>query len=146
MLPTAETQVEEAVRAFFRALADPDRTLLADHMVADGMIFVHNRMDPDNPRVDVVKVADHVERWKTRTGQYEETMAYDLILVDDDMAQVWGPYTFFADEEITHCGYNSLSMVRTDEGWKVANTSFSMVPPDMCREIGAPAAPQEPAE
>ena len=66
------------------------------------------------------------------------TRPQQRVLVDGDMAQAWGPYTFFANGKISHCGINSLSMVRTDDGWKVANTSFSMVPPEECESIGAP--------
>ena len=143
MLPSAETRVREAADALFRALRDEDKTQLADRMVETGMIFVHNQMDPMNPRVDVIPVTDHLARWEKGTRKVDEIMLYDIVLVERDMAQVWGPYTFWVGEMITHCGYNSMSMVQTDDGWKVANTSFTMVPPDQCKEIGAPAAPEE---
>ena len=85
-----------------------------------------------------MKVSDHLARWAQGTGEVSEHMEVETVLVDGDMAQAWGPYTFFANGKISHCGINSLSMVRTDDGWKVANTSFSMVPPEECESIGAP--------
>jgi ketosteroid isomerase-like protein len=124
--------------AFFAALRSEDKTALAAVMLPEGVIFVHNRMDPDNPRVDAVPVARHLERWAKSTRKTDEKMAYRQVLVDGDMAQVWGPYVFAADGTVTHCGINSLSMVRTEGGWKVGNTSFTMVPPDQCAAIGAP--------
>lgn len=138
MLPAPEQLVMQGADRFFAALKSADKTRLAREMIGDGTIFVHNRMDPDNPRVDVVKVSDHLERWAKDTAEVSEFMEYQTVLVDGDMAQVWGPYTFFVDNKISHCGVNSLSMVRTDDGWKVANTSFSMVPPEECEAIGAP--------
>ena len=101
-------------------------------MVPDGTIFVHNRMDPENPRIDVVPVADHLARWERSDRVVDEEMIQRTVLVDGDMAQVWGPYYFTVDGEVSHCGINSLSMVRTDDGWKVANTSFTMEAPETC--------------
>ncbi|QUL37871.1 nuclear transport factor 2 family protein [Erythrobacter sp. JK5] len=129
--------VAEAVTDFMDAISSDDRTLLTELMVPEGMIFVHDRMDPDNPRLAIVPVAEHVERWKTRTADYEEVMNYSNILVDGDMAQVWGPYSFTADGTLTHCGINSLSLVKRDGEWKVGNTSFTMVAPSECMAVGA---------
>lgn len=130
--------VVAAADAFFDALGSTDKTDLAEVMLPEGMIFVHNRMNPDNPRVDAVPVADHLERWAGTTDRFIEKMRYDTVLVDGDMAQVWGPYAFLVNSEVAHCGINSLSFVRTDDGWKVANTSFTMERPSECERLGAP--------
>lgn len=136
--PTNEQiEVMQAVDAFFAALRNEDRTALAQKMVPDGMIFVHSRMQPDAPRVDVVSVSDHLARWATQSRKVDELMYVDTVLVDGDMAQVWGPYYFTVDARLTHCGINSLSMVKTEAGWKVANTSFTMEPPQSCGAIVA---------
>jgi hypothetical protein len=111
-------------------------------MLPGGMIFIHDRRTPDAPRVDMVPVAQHLERWARTTGRFVENMRYETVLVDGDMAQVWGPYVFFANSEVSHCGVNSLSMVRTESGWKVANTSFTMEPPGECKRLGAPGFDQ----
>ncbi len=124
--------------AFFKALGSTRKTDLAQVMLPEGMIFVHNRMDPANPRVDIVPVARHLERWAGTTGRFIEEMKYETVLVNGDMAQVWGPYVFLANSVVSHCGINSLSMVKTDSGWKVANTSFTMEPPSECERLGAP--------
>ena len=134
----AKIEVVQAAEEFFKALRSPDKTALASQMVAEGTIFVHNRMDTDNPRVDVVPVADHLARWAQGTREVDEVMAYDNVIVDGDMAHVWGPYRFAVEGETSHCGINSMSLVRTDAGWKVANTSFSMVPPEQCATYRAP--------
>jgi hypothetical protein len=91
--------------------------------------------------VIVVPVARHLENWLKSPPGLDERMVYTAVLVDGDMAQVWGPYRFTAGGKTTHCGINSMSLVRRADGWKVANTSFSMVAPDQCAAIGAPDAP-----
>ena len=126
---------------FFTALGDEDRTKLAEVMIPEATIFVHDRMDPDNARLVIIPVEDHIARWAQGTGNVSEDMIYSTILVDGDMAQVWGPYRFMVEGETSHCGINSLSMVKTEDGWKVGNTSFTMVPPNECERLAAPEAP-----
>lgn len=134
-----QAEVIAAAEAFMAAIGNPDRSRIADHMLPEGMIFIHNRMDPANPRIDTVPVARHLERWLGRSGRFIEQMRYTSVLVDGDMAQVWGPYRFLANSAVSHCGINALSMVRTAGGaWKVANTSFTMESPSECDRLGAP--------
>ncbi|MBV7258070.1 hypothetical protein [Erythrobacter crassostreae] len=136
MTPTDSGKVMLAAADFIDAIGSDDKSALAQHMIPEGTIFVHNRMDPDNPRVDIVSVADHLERWSKGKRKTSERMDFRRISVDGDMAQVWGPYSFEVDGKLTHCGVNSLSMVKTESGWKVANTSFTMVPPSDCYKYG----------
>jgi hypothetical protein len=133
-----QAEVIAGADAFFEALGSTRKTDLAEVMLPEGMIFVHNRMDRANPRVDIVPVAKHLERWAGTTGRFIEEMKYETVLVNGDMAQVWGPYVFLANSVVSHCGINSLSLVKTDSGWKVANTSFTMERPEFCDELGAP--------
>lgn len=129
--------VMDGVEAFFEALRSDDKTALANTLLPEGMIFVHSRMNPEAPHIDVVPAADHLARWATQTRKVDEFMHIETVLVDGDMAQVWGPYYFTVEEKLSHCGINSLSMIKTDDGWKVANTSFTMEPPAACDAIVA---------
>jgi ketosteroid isomerase-like protein len=134
-----DAAVRAGVDAFFAALRSPDKTALARQMVPDGMIFIHNRMG-ERPEVDVVPVVQHLENWLKSPPGLDERMLALSVLIDGDMAQVWGPYRFTVGGKTTHCGINSLSMVLTADGtWKVANTSFTMERPEFCDELGAPA-------
>lgn len=140
---TPAGEVRIAVWAFFEALGSDDKSALADHMVPEAMIFVHNRMDPQNPRVDHLPVAKHLENWAKRDGRFFEEMDVTSVLVDGDMAHVWGPYSFWVNYELSHCGINSLNLVKTQDGWKVANTSFTMERPSECERLGVPGFPAE---
>lgn len=138
-----QSEAIAAADAFFAALRSDDKTALAGQMLPEGMIFIHNRMNPDAPRVDVVPVARHLENWAKGTRKVDEVMRYDAVLVEGDMAQVWGPYRFIAEGKTTHCGINSMSLVKRADGWKVANTSFTMEQPARCAGLGAPEAPAQ---
>lgn len=128
----------DAVDDFLAAIGSEDKTDLADHMIPEGVIFVHNHMDPENPRVDIVPVSQHLARWATLEGVFEEKMGDRQVMKSYGMAHVWGGYSFSANGSLRHCGVNSLSLVLMDDGsWKVGNASFTMVPPDQCRFVGA---------
>lgn len=142
--PSSEhADVIAGVDAFFDALRSDDKTALAQTMDPQGLITIHNRMDPAAPKILFVPVAKHLENWLKSPSGLDERMIYQTVLVDGDMAQVWGPYRFIAGGKTSHCGVNSMSLVKRDGAWKIANTSFSMVPPDQCTAIGAPEAPAQ---
>ncbi|ALE15688.1 hypothetical protein AMC99_00376 [Altererythrobacter epoxidivorans] len=139
-----EQAVIAGANAFMDAIANSDRSALAEHIIPEAVIFVHNETDPAKPRVDIIPVTKHLENWGKRSADYEESMRYDHVLVSGDMAQVWGPYSFTWNGKLTHCGVNSLSMVKMDDGsWKVGNVSFTMVAPDRCAAVGVNWLPAE---
>ena len=136
--PTPEAlPVMQGVADFFDALSDDDKTALARQMVPEGMIFIHDRRTPGSPKLAMVPVARHLENWLKSPAEVAEIMHIETVLVTSDMAQVWGPYYFTVAGELSHCGINSLSMVRREGRWLVANTSFTMEAPEACAEMVA---------
>ena len=56
-------------------------------------------------------------------GGWDEQI-YDVqVLEDGPMASVWAPYTFYRDGTISHCGINSIELLRDADGWKVTQVS-----------------------
>jgi hypothetical protein len=142
--PTLEqSEAIAAADAFFAALRSDDKTALARQMDSAGTIYIHDRRDPAGSEVTIVPVAKHLENWTKSPPGLDERMVYSAVLVDGDMAQVWGPYRFMAGGKTTHCGINSLSLVKREGAWRVANTSFTMELPDRCAALGAPEAPAQ---
>ncbi|MEO0057400.1 MAG: hypothetical protein RIT17_850 [Pseudomonadota bacterium] len=140
--PTPEqSEAIAAADAFFAALRSDDKTALARQMDSAGTIYIHDRRDPAGSEVTIVPVAKHLENWTKSPPGLDERMVYQTVLVDGDMAQVWGPYRFMASGKTSHCGINSLSLVKREGRWRVANTSFTMELPERCAALGAPEAP-----
>lgn len=138
----AQQDVVAAADAFFAALRDPDKTALAEELLSEAVIFVHDRRDPAQTSTRIVPAGTHLEAWLNSAPGVDEYMTYESVLVDGDMAHVWGPYVFLLDGEPTHCGINSMSMVKTEEGWKVGNTSFTMTSVEECEPLGDPEIPE----
>ncbi|KWV91940.1 hypothetical protein [Erythrobacter sp. YT30] len=137
-------QVRGAVDAFFDALRSPDKTALAEAMIPDGVIFIHDRREPEEPNIRIVTAGEHLKAWETSPQGTDEYMYYSDVKVDGTMAHVWGPYVFLLNGERTHCGINSMSLAKfrsdhsTGGGWKVTNTSFTMTSLDECDALNAP--------
>jgi hypothetical protein len=40
--------------------------------------------------------------------------------IEDRIAQVWTPYAFYLNDGLSHCGINAFTLVKSDQGWKIA--------------------------
>ncbi|GAB5552828.1 MAG: hypothetical protein Sapg2KO_24190 [Saprospiraceae bacterium] len=50
----------------------------------------------------------------------ERIWGYD-VQIDQTMATVWTPYSFFAGEDFSHCGVNAFQLYKSADGWKVTH-------------------------
>ncbi len=41
--------------------------------------------------------------------------------IDGNLAHIWAPYEFLINGKLSHCGVNSFTLVKTDQGWKIAD-------------------------
>lgn len=56
---------------------------------------------------------------KTPDQVWNEVMEFNHILVDGNLAQVWGKYTFNIGNKFSHCGTDNITLVKHAEGWKI---------------------------
>jgi hypothetical protein len=55
-----------------------------------------------------------------------ERMPQPKVAIFGDMALVYGSYTFHVGDKFSHCGTNSFHLVRTANGWKIANAASTL--------------------
>jgi hypothetical protein len=56
-------------------------------------------------------------------GAWNEQI-YDVeVRIDDAMASIWAPYTFYLNGRISHCGVNSIELLEDTDGWKITQIS-----------------------
>ncbi|MFN0277685.1 MAG: hypothetical protein ACKVRN_03685 [Pyrinomonadaceae bacterium] len=104
------------------ALHTPDAQLAAIRKTKDGKM-----------RLDVINREQFSKFFTDKTAVIEERMYDPKVVVDGDWAMVWGRYVFFVANKISHCGINQFNLVRTAEGWKLANGA-STIDPGACTE------------
>lgn len=56
----------------------------------------------------------HEETWDERTANY-------VYHIDENLAQVWMEYSFYLNDHLSHCGVNSIQLIRLEEGWKITD-------------------------
>ncbi len=52
------------------------------------------------------------QKWDERLLDYQ-------IGVDGNLAHVWTPYEFWFNDTFSHCGANSFTIAKFDDGWKI---------------------------
>lgn len=58
-------------------------------------------------------------------GAWDEQI-YDVqARVDAGIAHVWAPYTFYLDKAISHCGVNTIDLVKLGDEWKITQIADS---------------------
>jgi hypothetical protein len=66
---------------------------------------------------------------------WDERVSNFVVHVDGPLAHAWMNYTFYAGDRLSHCGVNSIQLIRGDEGWKITSIT------DTRRNEGCPALP-----
>lgn len=62
----------------------------------------------------------------------EQIWAYE-VKVEDNLASVWTPYTFYLGEQMLHCGVNAFQIAKTPDGWKIIQIADTRTK-EGCRE------------
>lgn len=69
---------------------------------------------------------DRMEPWLKAIAQpkkpeqvWNEKINFDQILIDGNLAQVWGSYTFYIGTTFSHCGTDNITLVKHADGWKI---------------------------
>jgi len=54
-----------------------------------------------------------------RRQVYDERMANERVLIDDSFAVAWVDYTFYLDDQKSHCGVDAFQLIRRPAGWRI---------------------------
>jgi hypothetical protein len=116
-----------AVDQLFEGMRTADADKVRSVLAPDARFAVLSQRDGP-----VMVVAQSVEGWVRSIGSSEgrwDEQVYDVqVSADGPMASVWAPYTFYLDGEISHCGINSIELLRDAEGWKITQISDTRRP------------------
>jgi Domain of unknown function (DUF4440) len=63
---------------------------------------------------------------EAKAPEFIEKMPQPKAEIFGDMALVYGRYTFHVGDKFSHCGTNSFHLVRTTDGWKIANAASTL--------------------
>ena len=117
----------------------PDRLFAA--MKAKNFEEIRGAFTPEGQLVAIDKPRDGKGISKTRVftaegfakmiseakgADFIEKMSNKDVRITGDLAIVSGRYTFHVGEKFSHCGTNTFNLVRTENGWLIANAASTL--------------------
>lgn len=118
-------EVIAVVQQFFDALNASDAEAAREVLVADGQ-FYSVREGEDGPVTRAVTHAEFIASLARGGAAVHERMFDPTATVRGRLAVLWAPYDFHAEGEFSHCGVDAFSLVRSNEGWKIAGITYSV--------------------
>ena len=119
--------VLEAVHAFLDVIESKDAEAATRISLPEAVCVSVSPMDGER-RVGSFRNSDWIAGMSSETRTMREYFVGEpTVLVEGDVAVVFGSYVFELEGEVSHTGVDAFNLVRTDEGWKLAGGAFSMV-------------------
>ena len=111
-----------AVEQLFLGMRMANESILRSVLAADVRFAVLDGVG-GSAQIETQSLDGFIRSVAVSRGTWNEQI-YDVeVRVDDAMASVWAPYTFYLNERISHCGVNSIELLQDASGWKITQIS-----------------------
>lgn len=134
--PDQEKAAVAVVQKLFDAMAAHDSEGARAVLIPDGRIVAVR----ENGTVSNSAQEEFAARLSTIKEPILERMWQPKVLVQDRIGHVWADYDFWRSGKFSHCGIDSISLLKTQDGWKIAGISYTMQTSDCAPSpLGPPA-------
>ncbi len=115
-----ESQVRAVIAKMFQAMAKADTATLRTCFTPGAGFMTYSFDSKGHSRAKGENLADFL-RGIALMGEsdMEERLTGWQCLVDDGIASVWTPYEFYFEGKFSHCGANSIQLIRVQGEWKI---------------------------
>lgn len=112
--------VKEVINRFFDGLEKGDTALLKDACASTMILQTYAANKEGKFEVSTEAFSDLIAFVATpKKDKYDERIIFKVINIEQSLASVWTPYSFFINDKRSHCGTNSFQLIKTDQGWKI---------------------------
>jgi hypothetical protein len=115
-----EDEVRKVIATLFEGMKNKDQNLV--EMVFHPEAIMHTTIaTADGATLGSNSVQDFINRIATTPANtiLDERILDFQIKIDGNMASAWTPYEFYVNDNFSHCGVNSFSLIKTAKGWKI---------------------------
>lgn len=118
-------QVKQTVQQFFEALNQKNTQQLVFHvqdtstLLLKSVIYSKKEEQYKEIALPFTEFLKGIDKAKQNDSKWEEKIWSMDINIDGGMATVWTPYSFFVDNELSHCGTNHLLLIKQETSWKI---------------------------
>lgn len=102
------------VQAFLDAMGRKDKAAILSLALTTGSLS--SLKDGEVRQLTLTEFAEHIAAVPKPLA---ERISDPLVKVDDDLAVVWAPYTFFLDGKPHHCGTDLFSLQKIKGRWTI---------------------------
>lgn len=122
----SETQeVENTVNQFFEGLNQKNTALMASlvkdtsTLLMNSVIFSKKSNSYEEVTLPFTDFLKGIEKARLKEKKWDEKIWSMDINIDGGLATVSTPYSFFANNELSHCGTNHIMLVKLGKSWKI---------------------------
>jgi len=127
--PDDRKAAAEVVTNLFAAMKAKSATAISGLFLKEGqLVAIDKPRTGDGPSTTRVFTGEAFAKLiaESKAGEFNEQMKDPEVKIFGDMALVYGRYTFHVADKFSHCGTNSFQLVRTADGWKIANAASTL--------------------
>jgi len=123
-------RVVAVVEASLEAISDEDMVGFTDLMIDEAVIIGASEADGE----PTYRPRRRAEERATQLGGDVVERGFDPeVRIAGPVATVWLPYDLYVDNEWSHCGVDTFTLVDTPEGWRIAAAIYSIEQPPACQ-------------
>ncbi|WP_069130132.1 nuclear transport factor 2 family protein [Rhodohalobacter halophilus] len=116
-------EVRETIMKLFDGMEAADGNVLRS-VLDEGATFHTVRSSESGTELNETDMKNFIESVEeSEPGSLIEEILYISVNVDGDLATAWMDYHFYQGVEFSHCGVNSMNLIRKNGEWKI----FSIV-------------------
>ena len=119
-------KIQSVVKTFFEGFHNKDSLLIAS--VIDSKFDLNTlSFKEDNGALRNINGDNSVSAIVARPDSpvWKEKLLSFNIKIDGPLANVWVDYEFWVDNKLSHCGVNSIHLLKKKSGWKIFNITDS---------------------
>jgi hypothetical protein len=129
----------EKVNLFFQSLEKQD-TALYTSLFMPGSQGWSVRVRNDSVIYNSWHHTDRVKRLLNPAAIVQEKVLSYEIMVHEQLAMAWVPYTLSISGKFSHCGVDLFTFIKTEQGWKINSVTYT-VEPNGCNALQKPNNP-----
>lgn len=131
--PSEEKEILLKVQQFFDALETQDTVLFKSTLLPEGQLWAIYEQD-NTIKLNMAQFRDRVKSLINPGRIIQERMLSSEVNIHKNIAVAWVPYTLDIGGKFSHCGIDIFTMIKTNEGWKIATAAYT-IEPDGCASL-----------
>lgn len=119
--PETHQELQETIETFFEGFHERDSLVMKSVTSEDVVMQTIGKDDTGEAVVhqeDFNKFLRSIVEIPLETSFREELHSFEF-RIDEDMANVWTPYSLFMNETFSHCGVNSFQLMKKEGEWEI---------------------------